>query len=222
MPTELSLLRLLQLSSATLPVGGFSFSQGLEFAVEAQWLSDAADVEEWLTTVMQESLVYIDLPLLARLRTAWNEQDAAKVWRWNDYALACRETAELKTTDVAMGNALMRLLKTLGVAGLESIETDHSLVTAFALAAARWDINADTMSHAYVWSWLENQVAAATKLVPLGQSAAQRLLFALSEQVPAVVARSTTVDDDAIGASLPSLALASAWHETQYCRLFQS
>ncbi|MGI9292359.1 MAG: urease accessory protein UreF, partial [Pseudomonadales bacterium] len=108
------------------------------------------------------------------------------------------------------------------IAGLEPAESDYSFVTAFALAAAAWHIDAHAASSAYVWSWLENQVAAATKLVPLGQSAAQRLLLALTEYVPAVVAKSTTVDDDDIGASLPSLALASAWHETQYCRLFQS
>ncbi len=222
MNTDLDLLRLLQLSSATLPVGGFSFSQGLEYAVEAGWLNDADDVEDWLLTTMQQSLGWVDLPLLLRSHAAWAANDETKICYWNDYAVACRETAELKATDVAMGNALIRLLKTLDVAGIEPALTEHSYVTAFALASSAWHIDTQASCSAYSWSWLENQVAAATKLVPLGQTAAQRLLLLLSEHVPAVVAQSAAVEDDAIGSSLPSLALASGWHETQYCRLFQS
>lgn len=222
MATDLSLLRLLQLSSATLPVGGFSFSQGLEFAVEARWLGSAEEVEQWLTAVSANALQTTDLPILARVHHACGQTNDSKIGYWNDYVLACRETAELYANDAAMGNALRRLMQTLEMNAAVLPETDCSYVTAYACAAAQWKINVTDAGYAFAWSWLENQCAAATKLVPLGQSAAQGVLFRMSQQVPKVVAEALAVEDEDIGSSLPALAQASSWHETQYCRLFQS
>jgi len=214
---------LLQLSSAALPVGGYSFSLGLEYAVDEGWISDEAEVAQWLSLQLSESLASVDLPLLRRQSSALQSNDVTGFIYWNDYALACRETEELRLTDSAMGSALIKLLVDLGMPKtLPKALDDTSFVSGFALAAGFWEIDICAASHGYCWSWLENQVAAATKLVPLGQTSAQRLLGQLQSLIPEAVERSETVNDNAIGASLPALAMASAWHETQYSRLFRS
>ena len=220
--TDGALLRLLQLSSAALPVGGYSFSQGLEYAIDDAWLSDQLAVKNWLSLQLSESLACVDLPLLYRQMSATKQQDMSAMVYWNDYALACRETAELRLTDTAMGRALIRLMEKLELPIVMPTLNEVSFVTAFALAAEHWGIEVRAASHGYCWSWLENQVAAATKLVPLGQTSAQQLLGELMEDIPQAVEHAAAVVDEHIGASLPALAMASASHETQYSRLFRS
>ncbi|MCX2982270.1 urease accessory protein UreF [Halieaceae bacterium IMCC14734] len=218
--TDSALLRLLQLSSVALPVGGYAFSQGLENAVEQGWLQDREATHDWLLDQLNYSLARVDLPLLLRLQRAQEERDISAVQYWNDYLLACRETAELRLTDTAMGEALVRLLNQLELPQ-PPLQTPV-FAAGFAIACDAWSISPRAACHGYAWAWLENQVAAATKLVPLGQSAAQILLGQLSEQLPAAVDAAMVLEDRDIGASLPGLALASVWHETQYSRLFRS
>jgi urease accessory protein len=225
--TDTALLRLLQLSSAALPVGGYSFSQGLEYAIEEEWLCNSDDVSQWLSFQLSEALVCVDLPLLQRQIQATRSADVDSLIYWNAYTLACRETSELRLTDTAMGAALVKLLNNLSITmpvqkSQLGTSQEITFVTAFAVAAAHWQLETRVACHGYIWSWLENQVAAATKLVPLGQTNAQQLLSQLMAEIPAAIDRSETLSDDAIGASLPALAMASAWHETQYTRLFRS
>ena len=219
---DIALLRLLQLSSVSLPVGGYAFSQGLEFAVEEGWLQNSADVSQWLSQQLMASMVCVDLPILQRQMQAAISRDISAFGYWNATILACRETAELRLTDTAMGQALRKLLGDIDVPLLPLEQDEISFVSVFALAAAHWHIDTRTACHGYLWSWLENQIAAATKLVPLGQTAAQQLLGCLLQQIPEVVDRSLAIDDHSIGTSLPALAMASAWHESQYSRLFRS
>ena len=220
--TDTALLRLLQLSSAALPVGGYAFSQGMESAVEAGWLPDAASAREWLELQLRQSQARVDLPLLARAHAAAKRGDGTQLAYWNDYTLACRETAELRLADVAMGEALVRLLKHLEVPTAALPETDVTFVAAFAAASSHFGLDERLALHGYSWSWLESQVAAATKLVPLGQSAAQTLLGELLDVLPETLDIALDLPDEHIGASLPGLALASCWHESQYSRLFRS
>lgn len=229
-----ALLRLLQLASVSLPVGGFSFSQGLEYAVENGWLSDYDDVSEWLYQQLQGSLKTLDLAVFFRLYKAKQCGDEDDFFRWNNLLIASRETSELRLTDEAMGRALAKLLPTIGVPmtilqtasntshKTNSNNVDLSFVSAFTLAANHWGIPASTGAIAFTWSWLENQVAAATKLVPLGQTQAQCLLGDLQTHIPAAVEAAQHIQDDDIGTALPALAIASALHETQYSRLFRS
>ncbi len=219
--TETALLRLLHLTSPALPVGGYAFSQGLEMAVECGWVTDAAQTRQWLQQQLSLSLSRVDVPLLVRLHRAARQGDAVQLRYFNAHVLACRESDELRLTDTAMGAALCRLMPELGLAP-PALAEPASFTAAFAWVAAHWQIDEDTAARGYLWSWLENQVAAATKLVPLGQSAAQRLL---GDLLPAVTAASNTgthLPEAEIGASLPALALASTWHENQYTRLFRS
>ena len=225
--SPLRLNRLLQLCSANLPVGGFSFSQGLEYAVEMRWIHNPASTKDWISFNLKQSIAYTDLALLKRLQQALLEDNFASFHKWNQHALACRESNELYLADVAMGKALMRLLK-----DIQGIDSQHyaalikqkeiSFVSAFALSAYLFGLELNTMQSGFCWAYIDNQVAAATRLVPLGQTQGQNLLFELSEQVEDAINQANQVDDDNIGASLPRLAMASAWHETQYTRLFRS
>ena len=224
---SLKLNRLLQLCSANLPVGGFSFSQGLEYAVEMGWVNNPISTKEWISFNLHQSIAHTDLVLLNRLQKALVEDDFGSFHRWNQHALACRESNELYLADVAMGKALMRLLK--DIQGIDSQhyvvlirEKEISFVSAFALSAYLFGLELSVMQSGFCWAYIDNQVAAATKLVPLGQTQAQNLLFELSEQVEQAIEQANQIDDENIGASLPRLAMASAWHETQYTRLFRS
>ncbi len=222
-----ALFRLMQLSSASLPVGGYSFSQGLEYAIDCGWLKKQADVHEWLEMQLLHAVAYVDLPALKLLMVAAKQADWQEVKRLNDLVLACRETKELRLTDTAMGEALVRLLNSLGVDqpfahGRGSAPEAVSFISLFAIAAAHWDINYPSAALGFAWSWLENQVAAATKLVPLGQTQAQVLIGDLQPILSQALNIAEQVDEEQIGAGLPALAIASALHEQQYSRLFRS
>lgn len=226
-PDAIKLNRLLQLCSANLPVGGFSFSQGLEYAVEAGWIDDALSTHNWIAFNLTEAFAGTDLAVLKRLYVSLEKQDLDDFRYWNQHLIACRESHELHLADIAMGKALMRLLN-----GLEGVDTnlyrrvfdvaEISFVSAFSLAARLFNLDSYTAQSGFCWTYIDNQVAAATKLVPLGQTQAQNLLFDLTTLVADAVAQANQLRDEDIGFSLPRLAMASAWHETQYSRLFRS
>jgi urease accessory protein len=221
---DLALARLLQLSSVSLPVGGFAFSQGLEYAVESGWLRKQLDVEEWFSLQLTENIARVDLPILREVMLATQQQDWSLFTYLNDLVLASRETRELRLTDTAMGEALFRLLKSLDFAMpfVETQQEEISFVCLFGYAAAQWQIPYRLAAMGLSWSWLENQVAAATKLVPLGQTQAQQLLVGFQTRLPRVLDLAETIEAHEIGGGLPALAIASALHETQYTRLFRS
>lgn len=222
MLTDIHQLRLLQLSSVSLPVGGFAFSQGLESSIELGWVRSKSDTFDALSLQLVDGLGRLDLPLLQRAMNSFSRNDLVSLTQWNDLVLACRETRELRLTDTAMGLALARLLRNLNIELPFSPTESLSFVTAYAMAASHWGIPFHSAALGFSWAWLENQIAAATKLVPLGQTDAQRLLGELQPLIPDAIALATTIEDDDIGACLPALAIASCYHETQYSRLFRS
>ena len=214
------LVRLLQLASPALPVGAYSYSGGLEAAVEAGIVTDAASAERWIGDVLSHSVARMDAPVLLRLYAAWRAGDAESVARWNELILASRETAELRAETVQMGYSLARLLRELGVGEIEFEEIAYP--TAFSLAAERWEIEPKAALEAYLWSWLENQAMAAVKSVPLGQTEAQRMLLSLGSRIHDIVGHAGSFADDELCNFAPGLAILSARHETQYSRLFRS
>lgn len=225
--TSSQLLRLLHLASPALPIGGFHFSQGLEYAVECGWVKDEATALEWIGGILQSSIATLDLPVLHRLHTAWSRGDRLGVTRWNAFLIASRETAELRAEDRHLGAALLRVLSefqldtdAFGARAVAYPGVSHA--AAFAFACARWNIEARAALETYAWAWAENQVLAAVKLVPLGQSAGQRLLHALIPRLGAYSARAVDALDDDIGVATALNAIASGRHETQYTRLFRS
>jgi urease accessory protein len=203
----MSLARLLQLASPTLPVGAYSYSQGLEAALEAGVVSDAASAERWIADVLELSVARMEL---AVLRGQLEEPSQAL----NDFFLASRETAELRAETLQMGHSLQKLLTELGV---EVPIDEPALPTAYACAARAWSIGQRDALVAYLWSWLENQVMAAVKAVPLGQTAGQKILLTLGGRLEDIAAQEPQWSNFA-----PGLAFLSARHETQYSRLFRS
>jgi len=214
----------MQLSSPTLPVGAFAYSQGLESAIERELISDAASLAQWLTDALELSLRNVDLPLFDRLYTCWKEDDAKGVMAWNKILYAQRETKELRDEDHQLGLALARLLDDLGIKQAKDLRKEKQLcfLTLFALAAYEWNIEMEQAANGFIWSWLDNQIAAAIKLVPLGQTDGQLVLSELLPIIPENVKHGLAIKDDEIGASLPMLAILSSQHETQYSRLFRS
>ena len=203
----MSLARLLQLASPTLPVGAYSYSQGLEAAVEARVVTDAVSAEHWIADVLEFSVARLEL---AVLRQQLREPSQAT----NDLFLASRETAELRAETAQMGQSLAKLLAELGI-GVPVEQPAYP--TAYAHAARAWNIAEREALVAYLWSWLENQVMAALKAVPLGQTAGQKMLLALGGRIDTLVAEEPQWTNFA-----PGLAFLSARHETQYSRLFRS
>ena len=198
--------RLLQLASPTLPVGAYSYSGGLESAIEAGIVKDASSAQRWIGDVLEHSVLRMEAPMLLRMI----EQPGAQ---WNEMFLASRETAELRAETVQMGYSLNRLLPELGIDACPFEEPSFPAVYAHAVRA--WGIAPRQALVAYLWAWLENQVMAAVKAVPLGQTDGQKMLLALG-------ARLQVVNEEEPGNFAPGLAILSSRHETQYSRLFRS
>ncbi len=214
------LLRLLQLSSPALPVGAFTWSQGLEAAIAAGWVGDEATLKQWLQLQLQHGLARVDLPLLLRLHAAAAAHDRAALEHWNALALACRESAELLKADLDTGIALVRLFESQQIPLL--LCAGNSALSLHAQACVHWDLDSTLALTGWLWAWMENQVVAAIRLMPFGQTAAQQLLSDLQAQVPALIDAARQLRTEEIGASLPGLAIVSMHHETQYSRLFRS
>ena len=207
----MNLAKLLQLASPTLPVGAYSYSSGLEAACEAGIVIDAATAERWIGDVLEFSMARMEAPILFRMM---------KGKGWNEIFLASRESAELRAETVQMGYSLNRLFKDLGL-GEVPVE-EPSFPAAFAYAAAQWRIEPEAALQAYLWAWLENQVMAAVKAVPLGQTDGQRILLSLGNRIEGLVKKAMQMRDEEMGNFAPNLALLSARHETQYSRIFRS
>lgn len=221
---SLSELRLFQLISPSLPVGGFTYSQGLEWAIEAQWVTDTSSLKDWLQSVLAASVATLELPILIRLLNAFNHGDEASVVRWTRWLVACRETAELRKEEQQRGAALAKLLPNLDIDIPEHLAATVSScqLTGIALAASQWDIDCQQLCRGYSWSWLENNVVAGVKLIPLGQTHGQQIMLELAEDIPAAALKAEQIQDRDIRSSTPAMAIASSRHETQYTRLFRS
>jgi urease accessory protein len=227
----LQLTRLLQLASPLLPVGAYSYSQGLEWAIDTGAVHDAATAGVWIGDCLEFNLARFELPLVACMRAAWDSGDIAALTHWNTVFCSGRDCAEARAETLQMGYSLVRLLEALDIddVPIEILKrfVPVSFPLAYACAASIWKIPATDSLLAYAWSWAENQVSAALKTVPLGQVAGQRLLLTLGERIPrAAEAAASRVDVPAAEVALsnfaPGLAIAGARHETQYSRLFRS
>lgn len=230
------------LLSPSLPVGGYSYSQGLEQAVHDCLVCDFESARAWILGLARQMLPRLDLPVLLRLCRALRNGEREEFTRWNQTLLAMRETAELRHEDLAMGSALRRLLITLSDERGETISIDShnqhtatrpaswhtwlpsnlTFAAALAVTGQQWCIDNDTLSDACAWIWAENQIAAAVKLVPLGHSDGQRLLLEIAGQLPSLTAAARACTDQQLGYTATGLALCSAGHETMPARQFRT
>lgn len=223
------LLRLLHLASPGLPVGAYSYSQGLEAAIEAGHVTDEAGAGRWIADVLAFSVARLEAPVWCRLYRAWDTDDAAAVAYWSNFFMASRDSAELRAETVQMGYSLARLLRDLFPHDARVLQFPSDLTQAMipypaAMAAACVVLGTplEASLHACLFSWAENQVLAALKAVPLGQVAGQRLLFALEPQLLAAAATALSLADDDICNWTPGLSFLCMRHETQHSRIFRS
>ena len=224
----LALVRLMQLVSPALPVGAYTYSQGLEWAVDSERIRDEASAGTWIGDLMRHGIGRFEAPLVAVLMGHWANGNAAEIARLNADFLASRESAELRAETVQMGFSLNRLLADLRDPALDALRAElaHLPETAFptvwAGLAAAWKIAPEAAVTGYLWAWAENQVMAALKAVPLGQASGQRLLSELGQAVPQIAETALTLDERDWSNLTPAFALCCALHETQYSRLFRS
>jgi urease accessory protein len=236
MTAPATLLRLMWLASPALPVGGFSYSEGLEAALDAGRVQGEAAVGDWLLDQLHLSLARADLPACAQAFQAWQAPpDAARLQALNDWVLATRESAEFRLQTEQMGRSLVEWLRNGEHAGDPRIARCAALgpapswPVAFALACVlACDPPQDPVNNAeqallaLAFGWAENMAQAAMKSVPLGQAAAQRILTRLTQAIPEAVQQALALPDEARQAFTPGLAILSARHESQYSRLFRS
>ena len=221
-----SLLQLIWLASPALPVGGFSYSEGLEMAVERADVSTENRAADWLADQLHLTLARGDLAVIAQAIPAWQAGDLPRIRQLNDWVLQTRETSELRLQVEQMGRSLLDWLRNHDGANAAHIDAcarmQPTYPLAFALAASQTAAGVRDCLLAYAFGWAENMMQAALKSVPLGQSAGQRILARLAREIPAAVESALQLPEGERQAFSPMLAILSAQHETQYSRLFRS
>jgi urease accessory protein len=221
------LVGLLHLASPALPIGGFSYSQGLEGAVESRIVHDAASARDWIQNGLKNFLAANELPMVAILYREWERENYQELNRHNAWFLASRESIELRLETEQMGWSLAQLSLSLEWhddnrrAALRDMKP-IGLPAAFSYAAGALGIDVESCVTAYCFSWIENQVAAAIKAIPLGQIAGQKILFAMHAIAPDAVLRAINTASDQISTFAPQFAIISSRHAAQYSRLFRS
>jgi len=227
MRTEISaLLQLMWLASPALPIGGFSYSEGLESAIEHGWVHDESSAADWLTDQLHLSQSRGDMQVVAQALKAWPVQDAARLQALSNWVMASRESFEMRLQTEQMGRSLLDWLRNQGqtpdaaLSLCAQLPPTYPLVMALALSQAC--APASQALQAYAFGWAENMTQAAIKSMPLGQSAGQRILARLAQEIPVAVDHALGLRDEDRQAFCPMLAIASARHETKYSRLFRS
>jgi urease accessory protein len=232
MDTPISLLRLLQLCNSSLPVGAYSYSEGLETLVDRQAIASAEDLQQWLSQELTWGSIRVDATLMLRAYQAVKAQDAETLQYWNVWWSAARETEELRLQSWQMGRSLLKLFLALtderstsaqqwsGIQDLTQCNCNFAI--AFGVVAATWQIESISATMGYLHSWTMNLVNAGIKLIPLGQTAGQQILINLESIITEVSEAIDLVKDESLESWSWSLSLASMTHETQYSRLFRS
>lgn len=221
-----SLLQLIWLASPALPVGGFSYSEGLETAVDRAGVATESIAADWLSDQLHLSLARGDLAVIAKSIPAWRSGDLARVKALNDWVLQTRETSEQRLQAEQMGRSLLEWLRNHHSVSDAQINTCAQLPptypVTFALVASPLAAGVPDCLTAYAFGWAENMVQAALKSVPLGQSSGQRILARLAAEIPSAIETAMALEDHERQAFSPMLAILSSQHETQYSRLFRS
>lgn len=227
MTTSATLLPLLQLASPSLPVGAYSYSQGLEAAMATGDVRDEASARDWIITMLDEAIARFEAPVTWRLLQAFAARDAEAITHWNTIFMASRDTAEFRAETLQMGYSLGKLLEALtpdaaDVLALLPPLSTLSFPTALAAASTALQVPPEEALLAMLFSWAENQVLACVKSVPLGQVAGQRLLLSLHPALAQASQVARSLQDDELSNWLPGLSLLSMAHEVQYSRLYRS
>lgn len=224
-----SLLRLLQLVSPALPVGAFSYSEGLETLVQSEKITGAETLQQWLVQELQFGSIRVEAAVLSQIYDCTDsqnlQQNLQQLKDWNQWLSAFRETEELREQSWQMGRSLVRLLIDLNPelqSVFAGIKEPCNFATAFAVAAAHWQIDRFSTVLGYLQSWSANLVNAGVRLIPLGQTQGQRLLLNLYPILEATAKAAIDLQADSLYCCSWGLTIASMNHETLYSRLFRS
>ncbi|NJN20001.1 MAG: urease accessory protein UreF [Leptolyngbya sp. RL_3_1] len=227
LPPAIALLRLLQLASPALPIGAYSYSEGIETLVHQGQITDVGALTHWLQAELQRGTIRLEAAVMMRAFRAWQQGDETALTRWNDWLSAVRDGEELRQQSWQMGRSLLRLVGDLDPAGLaelpDTLRSERcNFAIAFGITAALWQLPASETTLIFLQSWATNLISAGVRLVPLGQTEGQRLLRQLAEPLQKASHQVQTLSDDQLFACSWGLSLASMAHETQYSRLFRS
>jgi urease accessory protein len=210
-----SRLRLFQLISPALPVGAFSYSEGLEVLVQRRLLLDGAGVRVWLEAELQRGTLVLEAASLPGLLVA----EAAELRERDSWLLALREGAEVRAQQRQMGASLLGLLADLG---FNPPALNLAWPAAFALAGRALEVGATELVEAYLYGWVANQLSAALRLVPLGPTEAQRLQLGLAPLIAKRALELEGADPDQLWSGGVGAGLAQLRHVELYSRLFRS
>jgi urease accessory protein len=220
-----SLLALLQLVSPALPVGAYTYSEGIETLVQTNQITTALALEQWLVQELRYGAIRVEAMVLVRAYRAAVDLDVSQLQDWNQWISAFRETAELRQQSWQMGRSLSRLLEELqpeAHALLRDWKDPCNFAVAFAVAAAGWQIDCPAAVLGYLHSWAANLINAGVRLIPLGQTQGQQLLLSLSSSLAETSQQALIAPDDQLECCSWGASLASMNHETLYSRLFRS
>lgn len=233
MLNDLALLSILQLASPSLPVGAYSYSDGLETLIDKGVIDNQQSLRQWLEQELRYGAIRLEAAAMVRAYRSVKSSDLEALGYWNAWVTARQETAELRSQSWQMGYSLMRLLLDLppqqNMLSLTSIQdlasgagTPCNYAIAFGIAAAHWQIDVTAAALGYLHSWASNLIGAGVKLIPLGQTAGQQLLLELGISITQSTQEILALEDDRLSSCGWGLALASMAHESQYTRLFRS
>jgi urease accessory protein len=223
--TNSHLLCLLQLASPALPVGAYSYSEGLETLVENNIINNQESLQQWLEAELRYGAIRLEAAVMVRAYNCVKMNDLEALSRWNMWLSAVRETEELRNSSLQMGRSLIQLFAKLQPQSkmtADAVGNYCNYAIAFGIAAADWDINIQAAILGYLHSWVSNLITAGVKLIPLGQTAGQLLLVKLQPLINDATASILALEDDNLSCCSWGLSLASMAHETQYTRLFRS
>lgn len=220
--TDAALLQLIWLASPALPIGGFSYSEGMEAAVDCGLVADEESAALWLIDQLHLTLARADLAVAAQAVAAWRDNDLDRIAELDGWMLQTRETGEMRQQTEQMGRSMIEWLKAVQPTLAARAQSPLTYPVAFALAASATGATTRDCLLAFAFGWAENMAQATLKSVPLGQSAGQRILGRLAREIPAAVDLALALHDEDRQAFSPMLAILSSRHETQYSRLFRS
>ena len=220
-----NLLHLLQLVSPALPVGAYSYSEGLETLVELEIINDVESLKHWLTQELRYGAIRLEAAVMLRAYHALKAEDKPSITYWNNWLSATRDTEELRAQSQQMGGSLIRLLQELQpqiIPIIKALDKPYNYAIAFGIAAVNWEIDPTAALLGYLHSWVSNLITGGIKLIPLGQTAGQLLLLELQELISSATVEIMNLHDDELSCCSWGLSLASMGHEQQYTRLFRS
>ncbi|MBD2343155.1 urease accessory protein UreF [Anabaena subtropica] len=223
--TDSHFLQILQLASSALPVGAYSYSEGLETLIENGAIANQKTLKQWLEAELTYGAIRLEAAVMVRANQAVTTGDLERLRYWNLWLSAARETQELRNSSWQMGRSLMQLLgkiqpEILPLANAVGHPCNYAI--AFGIVAAHWQINISVALLGYLHSWANNLITAGVKIIPLGQTAGQELLLQLQPLISHATVEIMSLKDDELSCCSWGLSLASMQHETQYTRLFRS